>query len=131
MNTKHTPTPWVVGGKAKLGAPLAPGETPRIWANDGASIADISIRRKIGDGTSQQELVNADYIVRACNAHDELVAALKLLETAARRYAQGLDGSSAYVFKMADNARAALATTDTWESLGRGIVEIEPDQSGT
>lgn len=26
--------------------------------------------------------------------------------------------------------RDELATTDTWESLGRGIVEIEPDQSG-
>ena len=83
MNTKHTPTPWIVGGKAKLGAPLAPGETPRIWANDGASIADISIRRKIGDGTSQQELVNADYIVRACNAHDELVATLEGMVTMA------------------------------------------------
>ena len=80
--------------------------------------------QKIGLGLGKK-------IIRACNAHDELVAALKLLETAARRYAQGLDGSSAYVLKMADNARAALAKTETWESLGRGIVEIEPDQSGT
>ena len=76
MNTKHTPTPWVVGGRAKLGASIAPGETPRIWAPDGA-IADISIHRMLGDGTSKRELANANFIVRACNAHDDLVAALE------------------------------------------------------
>ena len=45
--------------------------------------------------------------LRAVNA--ELVAALGVLETAARRYTQSYDLSAPYVLKLCEKARAALA----------------------
>ena len=43
----------------------------------------------------------------------ELREALATLETATRRYANGLDSSSAYPLKLCDKARAALAKVRT------------------
>lgn len=68
MNAKHTPTPWKVGPHTV------------ILSNEGGyptAIADIAIpiRGKGADYAEQQ--ANAAFIVRAVNAHEELLALLK------------------------------------------------------
>lgn len=65
---KHTPTPYFTDGK-------------RIWKDCGAyksAIADVHQSGTPEDAKSIQES-NAAFIVRACNAHDELVEALEKL----------------------------------------------------
>lgn len=62
MNAKHTPTPWIE-------QEMPPRCNDRITADD-------------GEGTTICELpygldANTAFIVRACNTHDDLVAALK------------------------------------------------------
>ena len=70
--TEHTPTPWFVmhgtdimhGDKATRHASV-----DKLWADGGT-----------------QACANAAFIVRACNAHDELVAALTALCCTARTF---------------------------------------------
>ncbi|CUW85647.1 hypothetical protein N5C66_03720 [Rhizobium pusense] len=64
MTTTHTPTPWFLN------------EAQDFVKGDGRHIAVLF------DGTPTSPTVkerksNAAFIVRACNAHDELLAALK------------------------------------------------------
>lgn len=70
MATEHTATPWCVGDRNETrGVPILAGtdaETVRITAVYGSDALPDS-----------QDEVNADFIVRACNAHDALVAAAK------------------------------------------------------
>lgn len=47
-------------------------------------------------------------IINRFNAHDDLVIALRLLETASRRFVNRWDTDRAYVQRMCDRARAAL-----------------------
>ncbi len=63
MDAKHTPTPWRLGGCS--GRMVRPD---CFYGGDGF-IADV-------DTTP-----NADFIVRAVNAHDEMLAALKKAQT--------------------------------------------------
>ncbi len=68
---KHTPTPWRVGAIIQEGA-------IRIEAEDGPYVAAVrfSQNRKLGKTLA---LGNAQFIVRAVNCHDELVAAVERL----------------------------------------------------
>lgn len=64
----HSPPPWRAEGSAILCAPTMPGEDR--WG----LMADLHP----GSGTSpMQAIANAAFIVRAVNAHDELVKALE------------------------------------------------------
>lgn len=70
--TKHTPTPWIVRQKGDDCFVQGPRNKPDDYA-------DIEV---LGDDTNEdfysdeQKLADARFIVRACNAHDELVASL-------------------------------------------------------
>lgn len=63
-NAKHTQLPW-------SNDPMQ----PTIWANDGdtkvATIADLPWKN--GKSNWMEEQANAEFIVRACNSHYELV----------------------------------------------------------
>ena len=73
MTTQHTPTPWKV---LQAGDPSG---VPRVTSDKGG-VAVICVNRYMGEkGPSAEESANAAFIVRACNAHDELVAALREL----------------------------------------------------
>lgn len=62
MNTnKHTPTPWYL-------SPISCD----VWANPGFTICEVY---PSGHETEEKK-ANAEFIVRACNCHDELVIAL-------------------------------------------------------
>ena len=61
--SKHTPTPWTVA-KHERGLVRAQGRT-------------IVVVRETGN---QDIDANAEFIVRACNAHEDLLAALKEIE---------------------------------------------------
>lgn len=72
MATEHTATPWRVGDRNETrGVPILAGtdaETVRITAVYGSdALPDL------------QDEVNADFIVTAVNAHDDLVAAVREL----------------------------------------------------
>jgi hypothetical protein len=102
----HTPTPWHVGGMGSAIAVHHKGQPFRVWAADGGGVADVCTRRQLGADDAPEEKANAAFIVRACNAHDELVAALHHIATGDVR-----PGHVEYISKarMAEIARAALA----------------------
>jgi hypothetical protein len=62
----HTPGPWAVD----------PEKPTEIVASDGAAIASTDF---FGDGAATAVEANAAFIVRACNAHGDLVAALEFV----------------------------------------------------
>jgi len=63
--SKHIPTPWVIKAHNTI-------YKPAIYSEDRL----VSTIRG-GFTTEAEEYANAEFIVRACNAHDELVAALE------------------------------------------------------
>lgn len=65
MTTQHTPTPWEVSLRNAGAAIIAPAASGKIHE---ATIICSGLGGHRG---------NAAFIVRACNAHDELVAALR------------------------------------------------------
>jgi hypothetical protein len=65
VETKHTPIPWHVHGEGYVPQPGAEKLYSIAWSNDGELVAE---------GVYGKE--NAAFIVRACNAHEELEAAL-------------------------------------------------------
>lgn len=67
MTTQHTPTPWMIEPQAEVSA-------HRIVDATGVPIADVRIIGRSEGGAGTRE--HAAFIVKACNAHDELVAAL-------------------------------------------------------
>ncbi len=70
----HTPTPWFY--KDSLN-----GSNYRIWAKPHDfefGVCDICLHYKLGEELPGKEAVaNAEFIVKACNAHDELLEALE------------------------------------------------------
>lgn len=69
--TKHTPGPWKV---SKLDGRTINGKAYRNRAGNLVTPAIASIKERTGETEA-----NAAFIVQACNCHDELVAALKML----------------------------------------------------
>lgn len=74
---EHTPIPWTVDPEFEDQAVIGP---------DGVQVADCSItcHPKFGKRNDVINAANAEFIVRAVNAHDDLVKALE----AARGYIQ-------------------------------------------
>lgn len=93
MTTQHTPTPWrVEEDKKNLIAATSPG-----FFLDPVARCNVS-------GVHEADKANAAFIVLACNAHEELLAALK-------KASYYLDGASsghanAYRLVMAAIAKA-------------------------
>jgi hypothetical protein len=83
--------------------------TPGPWMFDGLSHEILSRRDSMpvcapcDDYDEDQWLVDAEFIVRACNAHDELLAALKALRRNVDRY---WTKSTSNVMQQADAAIA-------------------------
>lgn len=74
METKHTPTPWVNIPQSNGSAMLAREyETGNQMNPKGLRLIGNILAR--GNSLSEDE-ANAEFIVRSCNVHDELVAAL-------------------------------------------------------
>ncbi len=73
----HTPTPWMWWNKA-TGRPK--GYDLAHLLGDGGAEFIFSTYGGAGNkalGSSLRQIANAEFIVRACNAHDELVKACK------------------------------------------------------
>lgn len=85
-NTQHTPTPWKVLIDSR-------GE-PNLWGADGILMGTL-----YHDGISDAkpiQLANAEFIVRACNNHDDLLAAMESCEREmSNAYRKGLVDSLA------------------------------------
>jgi hypothetical protein len=70
--TTHTPGPWKVDPSTAFNEALISArgvEIGLLYCSDGAD-----------DETELPGIANAEFIVRACNAHDELVAALQMVQ---------------------------------------------------
>jgi hypothetical protein len=90
-NTKHTPTPWAAGGS--------------VIEREGETIAQAF---RMTGCPIDQPVVNAAFIVRAVNSHEQLVAALRdLLPDAIGNHIGGPDTQARI-----DAARAALAAAE-------------------
>lgn len=91
----HTPTPWrycKTNGSPTSGQHMIAGSKPGYLA-------------EIRDCGSGDVSANAAFIVRACNAHDELVAALRDIARTDRT-------TKTSAADLADIARAALAKAE-------------------
>lgn len=103
---QHTKTPWRVGKPSQMGSVVADEPVPEIKGSDavehyGGHLVAESIAPR-----------NAAFIVRACNSHDQLVAALEDMMDWARavsdEYIDGGDLREDYRQALSD-ARDALA----------------------
>lgn len=114
MNSVHTLRP-VVGRTPGPWTFDEHGGTFYVFGPDGGMVADgddaepwIARIRGVGRGaTVEEQRANAAHIVEACNAHDELVAALKTLRIDANRLADRNLGGT-----YEDDVRRAIAGAD-------------------
>jgi hypothetical protein len=111
--TKHTPTPWKVSGPTYYTAErgnAAPYAGVSIKAASGESVCTIPSSVKRG---ALQRDADYQFIVTACNAHDELVAALRdcvqAIESEIDAAGDDRHPVIAGRIKTAKRARAALA----------------------
>ena len=76
METKHTPMPWIVTDERHdliaIGAECRRFSCCVVNGPNPSSYAD-----KAGIAQAAEQKANAEFIVRACNAHDELLEQLK------------------------------------------------------
>ena len=75
MMAEHTPLPWFVGKDYYGGISIRTKETPASNI-----VGDDAIFENTGHGAGDMSPEDAAFIVRAVNAHDELVAALETVE---------------------------------------------------
>lgn len=102
MNTKHTPSPWKVCStyaQAQKGHGYI-----AAWSDQELPIATVKPLHL----DPEESRANMDFIVRACNRHDELVAALESCESILSAIECGQDKPMA-TGQILDVARAALA----------------------
>lgn len=109
---EHTPTPWIYIPNERF----RPG-TVLIWTSRGpgyGAVAELSGPNPYPDTVALHE-ANAEFIVRACNAHDDLLSAAKDLLEAIRA-----EGCVGWVFdemrgmtaRQAATLRAAIARAE-------------------
>jgi hypothetical protein len=101
-NAKHTPTPWWVAQSAGPGILAVDAIDPA----DGNlfAVCEIFGINDMREHSPEAE-ANAAFIVRACNCHNQLVAALKALYDA-------VDSSVELTPEIMRQARAALAAAE-------------------
>ena len=98
---KHSPTPW----RLHVGKH---GECS-VWPDDKQmAICALNIEPKLGIGAAEAR-ANAEFIVRACNAHDDLLAGLESLLFRFELVCGDDSGIDPADQKRIDTARAAIA----------------------
>lgn len=83
MNTTHTPTPWTSGfGSTREGsyADIYTLPSAAIRAQGVRSVAIAKCHVHADKSDLESQIANAAFIVRACNAHDDLVALAQRIE---------------------------------------------------
>lgn len=85
MTTQHTPGPWRAGQTSSGAFIEVTYTTEQGVVEPIATCHQISLPRS-SDQRAQAK-ANAEFIVRACNAHDDLLAALEALFTEAGEHA--------------------------------------------
>ncbi|WP_036305437.1 hypothetical protein [Methylopila sp. 73B] len=100
----HTPTPWAVCGSDEHWIDIKPAREKRRISLSIATVATCTVDAE----------ANAAFIVRACNAHDDLVAALKAMVSDAVELAESGDAGfwDAEKVPAVIAARAALARAE-------------------
>lgn len=79
---QHTKTPWRVGAPSQMGSVVADEPVPEIGGSDAV---DYYGGHLIAESIAPR---NAEFIVRACNAHDQLVTAVRESHAAIDRLIQ-------------------------------------------
>jgi len=101
----HTPGPW----RIKYGSPtvVVPGNDTH---HRRAAIAQCALSHGIGEA-GIQDAANAEFIVRACNAHDDLLGALDDLlgQVMQAKEGFGIYANSESMDESVNAARAAIA----------------------
>lgn len=106
---QHTKTPWRVGTPSQMGSVVADEPVPEIKGSDAVEYYGGHL---IAESIAPR---NAEFIVRACNAHDLLVTALsEMMEYARMVPDEAIDGCSmrADYREALKNARAALLAAE-------------------
>jgi len=70
---QHTKTPWRVGAPSQMGSVVADEPVPEI---KGSEAVEHYGGHLIAESIAPR---NAEFIVRACNSHDQLIAAVQAL----------------------------------------------------
>ena len=109
MTTEHTPLPWDVSEQEWGDGPIyvvqfehpdfTVSDIATAWTKDSHERPDMPLPAK----------ANAEYIVRACNAYPELVAALEAIAKDIYNTVDGPDGSGVYAFAVSRHAEALLS----------------------
>jgi hypothetical protein len=111
---KHTPTPWFF---LKNGPDYAISATKsRI-----ARFSDIFATQPHSEAQYEEAEANAEFIVRACNAHDDLVAALELSKSFIR-----YNTTPENCVSIGDNI---FSGTDIYNSIQSALVKAKAVQS--
>lgn len=92
----RTPAPWSIN--------RSPNGHVYIECKNGAEIARMGSENMLADDSSAKD--NTEFIVRACNSHDALVA---LLADVAERYADMRGDQGLIRSKLSEDIDAALA----------------------
>ncbi len=105
MSAGHTATPWVYRKvKTSIGFAYRVGAEEIVNGTHGATVLydDNTILNPHASGVQE---ANAEFIVRACNSHDDLVKALKLCAAVCSGETMNKNG----LIKALEAARSALA----------------------
>jgi hypothetical protein len=84
-DTKHTPTPWKAEGEGRIYAESDGMHLASVWMRfvsdqraDGESWLEMRERTQpMRDAANAEVHANAAFIVRACNAHEQLIDTLR------------------------------------------------------
>jgi hypothetical protein len=129
----HTPLPWAWEWIAEKSNEWAVGQA---WHEDGTPIAGripdgawiedtVIERRLVGMNESgHASAADAEFIVRACNAHDELLAALKKLSVEV----SGLLGTIEREMREAAGNTNMAVLTQRWQEARAAIAKAEGRQ---
>lgn len=91
----HSPLPWEYCGCGKCGL---------IWSIPADfHVATAIMKTEDGEMTAEQRQANAEFIVKACNAYDQLVSAINMI----------FDFDEKLNPYVADILRAAIASTES------------------
>jgi hypothetical protein len=109
MSAKHTPTPWRICTNAQFSSEVETADGSLSIALAHAKGHDLlpDAYEAPEDDVSD---ANAAFIVRACNAHDDLVAALEAVDKHLKAY--GTDTIGPETAKVWDQVRSALVKSD-------------------
>lgn len=101
--TNHTPTPWSLDGVEWIDTEAGGYRFRRLSSWD-QTIALVQV-----DEDDEEQQANAEFIVRACNSHQDLMEALRSIADASDGTEIGTSELRALKNRMGDIARAAIA----------------------